>query len=74
MRSLRRWPTTYLPTLERSSRPSLQSLALDEKADLSFREPTKTEWTLPRKPNSQHAPFLVTDVLLIPPIEKDHLG
>jgi hypothetical protein len=33
-----------------------------------------TEWALPRKPNSQHATFRVTDVLLIPPIEKDHLG
>ena len=29
------------------------------------------DWALPRKPNSQHTPFRVTDVLLIPPIAKD---
>jgi hypothetical protein len=29
-------------------------------------------WSLPRKPNSPHTPFRVTDVLLIPPIAKDH--
>jgi hypothetical protein len=30
-------------------------------------------WGLPRKPNSQHGHFLVTDELFIPPIAKDHV-
>jgi hypothetical protein len=29
-------------------------------------------WALPRKPNSPYTPFRVTDVLLIPPVAKDH--
>ena len=29
------------------------------------------EWALPRKPGATHMPFRVTDVLLIPPIERE---
>jgi len=31
------------------------------------------DWMLPRKPNSRHGHFRVTDELLIPPIARDHV-